>query len=104
MNEELLSILEHIEREKGIDKELLFSAIQSALISAARKIVGKDVEDISVDIDRKTGAIKVTSEGKEIRSEEFGRIAAQTAKQVIIQKISVARQASGSFHRTRYRG
>ena len=34
MNEELLTILDHIEREKGIDKELLFKAIESALASA----------------------------------------------------------------------
>jgi len=90
MSEELLSILEHIEREKGIDREILFSAIQSALASAARKIVGKHVEDITVEIDRQTGEIKVVSEGKELKSEEFGRIAAQTAKQVIIQKIREA--------------
>lgn len=100
MNEELLNILEHIEREKGIDRELLFSAIQSALVSAARKIVGRNTEDISVDIDRKTGEIKVKSEGKEIKSEEFGRIAAQTAKQVIIQKIREAERdvIYGDFH------
>jgi N utilization substance protein A len=104
MNEDLLNILEHIEREKGIDKELLFAAIQSALISAARKIVGKEVEDISVDIDKKTGEIKVISEGKEISSEEFGRIAAQTAKQVIIQKIREAEREViyGDFHERIY--
>jgi len=90
MNDDLLSILEHIERERGIEREVLFQAIESALISAARKIVGKNVEDISVDIDRETGKIKVISEGKEIKSDEFGRIAAQTAKQVIIQKIREA--------------
>jgi transcription termination/antitermination protein NusA len=89
-NKELLNIIEHIEREKGIDRELLFTALESALVSAARKIVGRKTEDVSVSIDRKTGEIKVTSEGKEIKSEEFGRIAAQTAKQVIIQKIREA--------------
>ena len=100
MNEELLSILEHIEREKGIDKELLFAAIQSALVSAARKIVGKNVEDISVEIDKQTGEIKVKCEGKELKSQEFGRIAAQTAKQVIIQKIREAERdvIYGDFH------
>ncbi len=100
MNQELLNILEHIEREKGIDRELLFSAIQSALVSAARKIVGKQVEDISVEIDKETGEIKVISEGKELKSEEFGRIAAQTAKQVIIQKIREAERdvIYGDFH------
>jgi N utilization substance protein A len=90
MNGELLGILDSIEREKGIEKEILFTAIESALVSAARKVVGKNVEDISVTIDRKTGEIKVSSEGKDIKSEEFGRIAAQTAKQVIIQKIREA--------------
>jgi N utilization substance protein A len=113
MNEELLAVLEHIEREKGIDKELLFKAIESALASAARKIIGKKDVEPDVAIDRKTGEIKIISEGKEIRSAEFGRIAAQTAKQVIIQKIREAERdivfdeytkrinalTSGSVHR-----
>jgi len=90
MNEDLLNILDHIEREKGINKELLFTAIESALASAAKKIVGRKTEDISVIIDRQTGEIKVTSDGKDIKSGEFGRIAAQTAKQVIIQRIREA--------------
>lgn len=89
-NEELLTVLEHMEREKGIDKEFLFKAIESALASAARKILGKREADIAATIDRATGAIKIMSEGKEIKSAEFGRIAAQTAKQVIVQKIREA--------------
>lgn len=89
-NEELLSVLEHIEREKGIDKEILFKAIEQAFISAARKIVGNKEADVVVTIDRATGDIKILSEGKELKSDEFGRIAAQTAKQVIIQKIREA--------------
>lgn len=94
MNSELLTILDSIEREKGIEKETLFKAIEAALQSAAKKIVGKDLlktsMDISVNIDRNTGEIKIYSGTKEIASEEFGRIAAQTAKQVIIQKIREA--------------
>lgn len=89
-NEELLSILDYIERERGIDREILFKSLESALVSAARKIVGKKTEDIVVDINRTTGEIKVKAEGKEVKSEEFGRIAAQTAKQVIIQKLREA--------------
>lgn len=89
-NEELLTVLEHIEREKGIDKEFLFKAIESALTSAARKIIGKKDADVVATIDRQTGTIKIVSDGKEINSDEFGRIAAQTAKQVIIQKIREA--------------
>ena len=113
MNEELLTVLEHIEREKGIDKEFLFKAIESALTSAARKIASNKEADVVATIDRSTGAIKILSEGKEIDSEGFGRIAAQTAKQVIIQKIREAERdlvfddyqkrigtiTSGSVHR-----
>lgn len=89
-NEELLSILDYIERERGIDREILFQSIESALLSAARKIVGKKTEDITVSVSRTSGEIKVKAEGKEVKSEEFGRIAAQTAKQVIIQRFREA--------------
>ena len=113
MNEELLTVLEHIEREKGIDKEFLFKAIESALTSAAKKIIGNKDADVVATIDRSTGTIKILSEGKEVNSAEFGRIAAQTAKQVIIQKIREAERdivfedylkrvgtiTSGSVHR-----
>lgn len=113
MNEELIAVLEHIEREKGIDKELLFKAIESALVSAGRKILGHKDAEVTVSIDRTTAEIKIMSDGKEINSAEFGRIAAQTAKQVIIQKIREAERdivledyqkrinsiTSGSVHR-----
>ena len=112
-NEELLTALEHIEREKGVDKEVLFQAIESALASAARKIIGNKEAEVTATIDRTTGEMKISSEGKEIKSAEFGRIAAQTAKQVIIQKIREAEReiisdefskrvgmiTSGSVHR-----
>ena len=91
MNGELLSVLEHIEREKGISRDILIDAVESALVSAARKVIGqKDEENISVKMDPETGSIKIFAAGKEIKSAEFGRIAAQTAKQVIIQKIREA--------------
>lgn len=90
MNGEILSILDSLERERGISKEVLFEAIEAALLSAAKKILGKEKEDISVKVDRETGDIKVSSGRKKVDSGEFGRIAAQTAKQVIIQKIREA--------------
>ena len=92
MNGELLAIVDQIERDKGVKKEILILAIESALVSAAKKVLSqdKDIEDIRVEVDRATGAIKVFKEGKEITSKDFGRIAAQTAKQVIIQKIREA--------------
>ncbi len=113
MNEELLTVMEPIEREKGIDKEFLFKAIESALTSAARKIMGNKEAEVTAAIDRSTGEIKIMTDGKEIKSAEFGRIAAQTAKQVIIQKIREAERdivfedyqkrvgtiTSGSVHR-----
>jgi N utilization substance protein A len=113
MNQELLAVLDSIERDKGIKKEILVQAIESALISAARKNLGKHVEDIKVEFDSATGDFKVlTAEGKEV-SGDFGRISAQTAKQVIIQKIREAERdvlfeeytkkvndiCSGSVHR-----
>ena len=93
MNGALLAALERIEREKGIDKEILYEAIESALVSAARKVIDDpDIskEDITVIINRETGAIEIYSGDEEIESERFGRIAAQTAKQVIVQKIREA--------------
>lgn len=113
MNGELLSVLDHLEREKGIKREVLLEAVESALASAARKVVGKKTEDVSVKVDPKTGEISVFSGGEEVDSKEFSRIAAQTAKQIIIQKIREAERdvvyndfqarvggiASGSVHR-----
>ncbi len=90
MNGELLSVLDHIEREKGIKREILIQAVETALVSAARKVVGRKAEDITVQINPKTGEIKILSGGEEVASQEFSRIAAQTAKQVIIQKIREA--------------
>ncbi len=93
MNGALLTALERIEREKGISKEVLFAAIESALVSAAKKVIDDpDIakEDITVTMDKETGEIKVFSEGEEVENDRFGRIAAQTAKQVIIQKIREA--------------
>jgi len=92
MNGELLAVLDHIEREKGIKKEILISAVESAIVSAARKMLGYNAlsPDVSVKLDPQTGDIKVFQGDKKIESEEFGRIAAQTAKQIIIQKIREA--------------
>ncbi len=89
MGQELLQQLEMIEREKGISKEVLLEALHSALISACRKTY-PTLEGIEVNIDTASGQIAVLHNGKPIRDTGFGRIAAQTAKQVIIQKIREA--------------
>ncbi len=89
MNNELLLVLDYIEREKGIDRGVIVAAIESALLSAAKKRFGETAE-LEVSIDTETGEIQVLNEGKEVKSAEFGRIAAQTAKQIITQKIREA--------------
>jgi len=90
-NNELLVILEQIERDKGIKKETLIEAVETAVASAARKLWTVDrEEDVTVTLDPVSGELKAFAGGQEIRSDEFGRIAAQTAKQVVIQKIREA--------------
>ena len=91
MDSELLGILEQLERDKGIDKEILIQAVEAAVASAAKKVWTIDKEEeIKVVLDRKTGKLTAYAGTQEIRSTEFGRIAAQTAKQVVIQKIREA--------------
>ena len=92
MNKEFLSMLEQLEREKGVKKEVLIEAVTHALSIAAKKIakITSFEEDVRVEIDRDKGDIHVYIGEKEIVSKEFGRIAAQTARQVIIQKIREA--------------
>lgn len=88
---ELLVILEQLERDKGIDKNVLIEAVETAVASAAKKLWTVDKnEDVKAKLDVATGRMVVYAGGEEIRSEEFGRIAAQTAKQVVIQKIREA--------------
>ena len=121
MNRELITVIDEIGRQKGIDKARVIGAIESALQTAAKKRFGQ-AENIQVEIDPKTGEISVVSkktiveqvsnpkaeisltEAREYDSEaevgdeigsliemnELGRIAAQTAKQVIFQKVREA--------------
>src|SRR6202012_3749505 len=86
MNQELLRIVDSIARDKNIDKESIFVDIEAALLSAARKFYG-EADDVNCTIDRMSGDIEVSKDGTLIDYREFGRIAAQTAKQVLIQKI-----------------
>ncbi|HCM43190.1 MAG TPA: transcription termination factor NusA [Candidatus Omnitrophota bacterium] len=94
MSQELLSSLEYIEKEKGVSREVLFDAIRHALISACRKSFPEYGEDFDVQIDPATFRIQLLRDGKPFQDPHFGRIAAQTAKQVIIQKIREAQRDS----------
>jgi len=87
---EILRIVDAIHRDKNIDKEIVFEGIEAALVSAAKKQYGEE-EEIIINIDRKDGSISGTHNGAPIDPEEtVGRIGAQTAKQVMIQKIREA--------------
>ncbi|MCM8784279.1 MAG: transcription termination factor NusA [Candidatus Omnitrophica bacterium] len=91
MNDEIITALNYIEQEKGIKRETLIQAVESALVSAARKALRLKKEDeIIARLEPNSGKIRFYLGGKEIDSTPFSRIAAQTAKQVIIQKIREA--------------
>lgn len=87
MNQELLRIVENIARDKNIDKESIFADLEEAMVSAARKHFSEPEGDIVVHIDRNNGQISAFKDGKQIDIRQLGRIPAQTAKQVMIQKI-----------------
>jgi N utilization substance protein A len=99
MNSEMMEALENIEREKGISIEIMLEALANALLTAYKRMPDA-AEEALVEIDMETGAIKVIAqeldeEGNVTREwddtpTDFGRIAAQTAKQVIFQRIREA--------------
>ncbi len=91
--EELLRMIDALHREKGVEREILFVALEEALTMATRKRM--DVEEgFNVHINRKSGAISLEApDGEEVdlpSAEALGRIAAQTTKQVFMQKIREA--------------
>ncbi len=87
MSQEILRIVDSIAKERNIDKEEVFADLEAAMVSAVRKNFGS-AEKITVEIDRKTGQIKAYKGEEPISLRDgLGRIAAQTAKQVMIQKI-----------------
>ncbi|HVJ25834.1 MAG TPA: transcription termination factor NusA [Burkholderiales bacterium] len=125
MNKEILMVVDAVSNEKGVDKEIIFTALEAALASATRKRHGEGI-DVRVAINRKSGdydtwrrwkvfaddSTELENPDAELRLEDgleinpeaqiggyvevpmesvaFGRIAAQTAKQVIVQKVREA--------------
>lgn len=125
MNKELIEALDVLEKEKGIDREVIFDAIENSLLSAYKSHVEKvdnikvNADNVKVNVDRKTGDFSIIVEKRvveevtdktteitldeallinkklrvgdianiEVKSKEFGRIVAQNAKNVILQKI-----------------
>ena len=90
---EVLRVVDAIHRDKNIEKEIVFEGIEQAILSAARKHFGEE-SVVVVDIDRENGEPHVRCDDKQVNSDELGellgRISAQTAKQVMIQKIREA--------------
>lgn len=93
MNNDLIASIEYIVKEKHIGREVLLEALKSALLSACRKTFS-NYEDFDIEVDPSTFKIRVLEKGREVHHADFGRIAAQTAKQVIIQKIREAERES----------
>ncbi|MEC7677815.1 MAG: transcription termination factor NusA [Planctomycetota bacterium] len=89
---DILSYVDSLHREKNIDKELVFVAIESAFQTAAKRQYGEEA-DIVVKLDRDSGRIDAALNGEPL-SDLIGRIGAQTAKQVIIQKVKEAERDS----------
>lgn len=90
---EILRIVDAIHRDKAIDSEVVFEGIEQAILSAARKHFSEE-EQLEVRIDRETGEPSLICDGSlldpELLGDLLGRISAQTAKQVMIQKIREA--------------
>src|SRR3989441_6707011 len=118
MNAEFIAMLDYLERERGIKREILLEAVSNALLSASKKSVGAS-RDLRIDINPKTGEIRALANlvvvdqggnpqdeielsrarkikpnvnvggtvGMEGTPRNFGRIAAQTAKQAMMQRI-----------------
>jgi len=92
MNQELLRIVDALARDKNIDKEVVLEDLEAAMYSAIRKAYNS--EEISVRIDRETGDIAAAVDSRPMSVKQLGRIAAQTAKQVMIQRIREAERGS----------
>jgi N utilization substance protein A len=87
--QDLLRIVDSLHREKQIDPELVMQAIESALVTAAKRQFGDEAQ-VEIQIVRGVGTINATVDGRALSQDEIGRIGAQTAKQVIIQKLKEA--------------
>lgn len=86
---EILRFVDTIHRDKEIDKEAIFLAIESAYLTSVKKKYG-DSESITVNIDRESGEIAIRDGETDLEIEDLGRIAATTGKQVLFQKIREA--------------
>ena len=87
VNPELIRIVENIARDRKIDKESIFLDLEEAIISSSKKHFGDLAGVFEVHIDRNSGEMTATRNGESIDIKQLGRISAQAAKQVMVQKI-----------------
>jgi N utilization substance protein A len=84
---EMLRLIDAISRDRNVEKDVLFGDIEQAMVSAARKHFNAlDTDEFTSEVDRITGQIHIWRGQEEIPLETLGRIPAQTAKQVMIQR------------------
>ncbi len=80
--------LNQVASERGVDVDVVLDTVQNAILAAYRKDhPGVEVEAYRAVLDPNTGEAKIFENDKDVTPPGFGRIAAQTAKQVILQKI-----------------
>ncbi|KKT35860.1 MAG: NusA antitermination factor [Candidatus Gottesmanbacteria bacterium GW2011_GWB1_44_11c] len=83
--------LNQVATERGIDPSVVLETIKAAILAAFRKDYGsEDLEQLNVELNPDNGEAKILKDGKDVTPPGFGRIAAQTAKQVILQRIREA--------------
>ena len=125
MNQDFIEALRALEKEKGINKDVLIEAIETALVTAYKRDYGVDT-DVRVNVDRETGKMTVLRRWtvaepvespdvevsleqarafdpsfavgdvleRDVTPKSFGRIAAQTAKQIVVQRIREEERSS----------
>ncbi len=84
---EFAAALNQVAAERGIEPKEVLETVEAALISAYRKDYGGDIEELKAEIDSETGEAKVFKNDEDVTPPGFGRIAAQTAKQVLLQRV-----------------
>ncbi len=90
---EFLAAIKQVATERGIEPEDVLNTLRQAMLAAFRKDYPEESgeeDNIEVKIDKKTGAVTLMQDGKDVTPPGFGRIAAQTAKQVILQGVREA--------------
>jgi len=87
---EFSAALNQVCSEKGLKSEAVLETIKAALLSAYRKESGSGVEEVTIEINQESGETHILKDGEDVTPPGFGRIASQTAKQVLIQRLREA--------------